>query len=139
MNVSITGRHVGVTASMKEYARAKVEKLLKFFDRATSAHVTMDMDHQNHTVEMALDLAKGARLVGKAEAPDMYAALDLAEEKLAHQLRRWKERLKDHHRGERSKGSPGRDGGEPESGGNAPAAEEQVTYEDVIEKMRRGE
>jgi ribosome-associated translation inhibitor RaiA len=81
---------------------------------------------------MSLDLARGAVLVGKAEAPDMYAALDLAEQKLAHQLRRWKERLKDHHRGDRPKGAA-------ETAGAPAGGDDQATYEDVIDRMRRGE
>jgi hypothetical protein len=59
----------------------------------------------------------------------MYAALDLAEQKVAMQLRRFNQRLKDHHR---------RDG---RPGGPATAAEplgEGATYEDVIEDLRAG-
>ena len=62
----------------------------------------------------------------------MYAACDLAEQKLAQQLRKHKERLRDHHRGERR----------TEVDATAPietAQEPEATYEDVIDKMRRGE
>jgi hypothetical protein len=71
--------------------------------------------------------------VGKAQAPDMYAACDLAEQKLAQQLRKYKERHTDHHRGERR----------PEVDLSTPAPTERTqpepTYEDVIEEMRSGE
>ncbi len=74
--------------------------------------------------------------MGKANAPDMYAACDLAEQTLAKQLRKYKERLTDHHRGERrtefdASAPPRRRRGES----RAP----EPTYEDVIEQMRRGE
>ncbi|MCA9315472.1 MAG: ribosome-associated translation inhibitor RaiA [Planctomycetota bacterium] len=137
MKILIAGRHVGVTDSMKEYARAKVEKLLKYFDRVTTARVTMDVDHQEQTVEMALEVSRGVTLVGKAGAPDMYAACDLAEQKLAQQLRRYKSRLRDHHRGEKwADAEPGV--------GEAPVAdaaggEREWTYEEVVDRMRRGE
>ena len=132
MKILITGRHVGVTESMKDYARAKAEKLGRFFDRATSCRVTMDVDRLDHMVEMVLEVSRGTTLVGKAQAPDMYAACDLAEQKLAQQMRKHKERLRDHHRGERRM----------EVDPTAPIEaqpEREATYEDVIDKMRRGE
>ncbi len=133
MRILITGRHVGVTDTMKEYAKTKAEKLLRFHDRATSCRVTMDVNNLDHEVEMVVDVSRGVRLVGKAEAPDMYAACDLAEQKLAQQLRRYKERLTDHHRGERR---PDVDASAPDE---APAGEPEATYEDVIEEMRDGD
>ena len=132
MRIMISGRHVGVTDSMKIYARAKVEKLLRYWDRATSCRVTMDVDNLEHQVEMLLEVNRGITLVGKAEAPDMYAACDLAEQKLAQQLRKFKERLTDHHRGEKP----------AHFDASAPSearGEREDTYEDVIERMRRGE
>lgn len=132
VQITITGRHLGVTEAMKSYAHAKVEKLLRFFDRTTSATVTMDIEHAEHEVEIVFDVVRGTRLVSKASAPDMYAAVDLAEQKLASQLRKLKERLRDHHRGERRHDTdltaPPRTG-----------TEELTTYEDVIERLRRGE
>jgi len=132
LRIMISGRHVGVTDSMKIYARAKVEKLLRYWDRATSCRVTMDVDNLEHQVEMLLEVNRGITLVGKAEAPDMYAACDLAEQKLAQQLRKFKERLTDHHRGEKP----------AHFDASAPSearGEREDTYEDVIERMRRGE
>lgn len=138
MQIHITGRHLGVTESMKSYAHAKVEKLLRFFDRTTSAAVTMDVTHADHEVEIVLDLPRNQRLVGKAAAPDMYAAVDLAEHKLAGQLRKAKERLRDHHRGEHARSRESRGHERPASERAAPS-DENTTYEDVIERLRRGE
>jgi putative sigma-54 modulation protein len=103
MKILITGRHVGVTEPMKEYARSKAEKLMRYFERATSCRVTMDVNHQDHAVEMVIDVSRGTRLVGKALAPDMYAACDLAEQKLAQQLRKHKERPKKRRRRRRKR------------------------------------
>ena len=69
MKIVITGRNVAVTDSMKAYAKEKVDKLTRYYDRATAAHVTMDVDHDTHQVEMVFDVPRGVRLVGKAEAP----------------------------------------------------------------------
>lgn len=139
MQITITGRHLGVTEAMKAYARTKVEKLLRFAGRTTQASVTMDVQHQDHEVEIVLDVPRGARLVGKASAPDMYAAVDLAEHKLAMQLRKAHDRRHDHHRGERARGAVPAPGPAPGAPGRAQPDEGLSTYEDVIERLRRGE
>jgi putative sigma-54 modulation protein len=118
---------------MKAYAREKVEKLQRYYDRATLVRVTLDTERDSHRVEMVFDVPRGVSLVGKAEAPDMYAACDLAEQKLAAQLRRYKQRLTDH-RGSR------RATEEIASGESTEVpSEETVTYEDVIDRLRQGE
>ena len=133
MKIMITGRHVGVTDAMKDYARSKADKLGQFFERATSCRITMDIDHLDHQVEMVLQVNRGVTLVGKAQAPDMYAACDLAEQKLAQQLRRYKGRLTDHHRG------AGRLQVDASNPGRPARPSSETTYEDVIEEMRGGD
>jgi putative sigma-54 modulation protein len=128
VRILITGRHVGVTEAMKDYAREKVGKLEKIFDRLTKVEVTMDVTHDANAVEIVVDANRGVRLVGKAEAPDMYAAIDLAEDKLARQLRKHKQRLTDHHRGEESMGSTPA----PPPGDVAAASED--SYEQEVER-----
>jgi putative sigma-54 modulation protein len=130
LRILITGRHVGVTEAMKDYAREKATKLEKIHGRLTRIEVTMDVDHDAHRVEIVADAPRGVRLVGKAEGADMYSAVDLAEEKLSGQLLRWKQRLVDHHRGEESMGSVPRGAVPPES----PEGPE-TTYEDVIDRL----
>jgi ribosome hibernation promoting factor len=102
MQIVISGRHLGVTEAMKEYAREKAGKLGKIHDRLTKIEVVMDVaPHGAHTAEMVADYHR-ARLVGKAEHPDMYAAIDLAEDKVVRQLVKQRQRSTDHHRGESS-------------------------------------
>jgi putative sigma-54 modulation protein len=143
LRIQITGRHVGVTEAMKEYAREKVEKLEKIYGRMTKVEVTLDADHARSIVEIVASANRHVRLVGKAESPDMYAAVDLAEEKLARQLVKHKQRLTDHHRGDLSMGSlvdgtvsPEARAGAPGSA-TAPGAAEE-TYDDVIDRLSRG-
>jgi hypothetical protein len=82
---------------------------------------------------MVVEANRGVTLFGKARGPDMYAACDLAEQKLAQQLRKHKERLTDHHRGARR----GASGFARRGGRRSP--EPEMTYEDVIEEMKRGD
>jgi putative sigma-54 modulation protein len=136
LKIVIAGRHADVTDSMKAYAREKVEKLRKFFDRATLARVAMDRERDVFRAEILFEVPRGVSLVGKAEAPDMFAACDLAEQKLAGQLRRYKQRLQDH-RGPRMQGAEVAESAA--ATGADTTGDESVTYEDVIDRMRRGE
>lgn len=130
VRIVVSGRHTGVTEAMKQYAQDKVGKLAKIHDRLTKIEVTMDVTHHDaHAVEIVVDASRGVRLVGKAESPDMYAAIDLAEDKLVRQLVKHKQRMTDHHRGGESMGSV------PPTDGASPSAPREDTYEDVIERL----
>lgn len=138
MRILITGRHVGVTEAMKEYAREKAAKLERIHERLTRVEVTMDVVHDTHRVEVVVDAPAGVRLVAKAQSPDMYAAVDLAEEKIARQLVRQKERLNDHHRGRESAAGPGAGRTIPGPGASPPpggGGGEEETYDDIIDRM----
>ena len=123
MRIVITGRHVGVTEAMKDYAREKVEKLEHIYGRMTKVEVTLGVVHDSNVVEIVADANRGARLVGKAESPDMYAAVDMAESKLAHQLHKHKEKLTDHRRAPQS------------PGGAPPPGPGDGTVDDVLDRL----
>ncbi len=125
---------MAVTEPMKSYAFSKAEKLMRFFERATTCRVTMDQEHLDFSVEIEIDVSRGVTLFGKAHGPDMYASVDLAEQKLSQQLRKYKERLTDHHRGRRrGKSQPRVRRG---AGPSRHRPDSEMTYEDVIEEMR---
>lgn len=96
MKVNIVGRHVRVTPDLESYAREKITKMDRFFAGIQHVDVVMEVDAGTHLVETAAVLGSGTKLVGKAEAEDMYAAIDLAEGRLKKQIRRFHSRLKDH-------------------------------------------
>jgi tRNA pseudouridine38-40 synthase len=137
----ITGRHVEVTEAIKRYANEKIDKLERIHGRMTKVEVTLDASHDRTSCEIVVATTRHARLVGKAESTDLYAAIDAAEDKLVKQLVKFKERLTDHHRGEAGAsasgaGGPAPGGGpyiEPRDKGPAP---EEMTYEQAVEKMR---
>ena len=96
MNIRITGRTGDVTAGMKAKAAAKVEKLSRFFDRITWVDVVLDVDSERKSVEMSAGLNRGQTVVAKTESDDMFTAIDLAMDKMTRQLRKHKEKLRDH-------------------------------------------
>jgi len=99
MRIEVTGRRLEITDAINAYAENKCQKLLKFFDGIQEIEVVLDTERREHheefSAELIVDVVKHDPLVSKAEAPDVYAALDLASDKMARQLKDFKEKLKE--------------------------------------------
>ncbi len=95
MKINVTARHLELTPSLKEYAEKKVMKLKKFSDRITQAKIILDVEKERHIVEILLNIAQ-KRIAGKAVAGDMYAAIDLAADKVTKQLKKKVDKMKEH-------------------------------------------
>jgi ribosome hibernation promoting factor len=97
MEVEITGRQLEVTPALRAYVLDKVSKADKYVARSFGARVILEVDNLTHVAEVILNV-KGAQITAKADAEEMYAAIDKAMDKVEHQLRRYKEKLA-HHKG----------------------------------------
>lgn len=100
MQLNITFRHLDPIDSLKNYAREKVERVNKYLDKATEAHVVLSMERHLHHADISIQ--SGSFLLrGRERSEDMYASIDLAMDKIEKQLKRYKEKLKTHHGKER--------------------------------------
>ncbi len=127
MKVNVVGRHVKVTDAMQRYAEEKAGKLDRFFKGIRHVDIVMDVNGLAHEVETAVVLGHGLKFVGKAEAEDMYAAIDAAEGKIEKQIRRFNSKLKNHR--DRSRIGTER---EAAPGDNQ---EDEATYEAIVREM----
>ena len=91
MKLIVTGRHVDVTESMKNYAREKLGRVMHERPHINEIHVIMDVQKYRHLVELSAR-GKNLELFCREEPPDMYASIDRALAKLDRQLLRYKER-----------------------------------------------
>lgn len=99
MQVSISARHGQLSDKTREKIGAKFDKLSRIFERLTSIEVTVDLEHQEALVVEALVSAEHKHdFVAREQAGELMAAVDLAIHKLEEQLRRYKEKVQDHHR-----------------------------------------
>lgn len=96
MNIQITGRHVEVTEAIKNYVDEKIGKVSQYFDSITSSKVILSVEKDTQIAEVIITVP-GTEFVAKADDKDLYAAIDLVEDKIARQLRKHKNKLRTNH------------------------------------------
>lgn len=94
-NMMVTGRHVLVTDSMKDYAMDKVSRIERFTDRILDVMITMDVQKLEHRADIVMQV-NNLKIKSSAATSDMYVSVDQAVDKLEKQLLKYKRRLKDH-------------------------------------------
>ncbi len=95
-NITVTGRHVHVTDSMKDYAIEKMSKIEKIAPRIIDVVITMDIQKLDNKVDIVMKY--GPILIkSHAKSTDMYVSIDMAIDKLDSQLRKYKSRIQDYH------------------------------------------
>lgn len=94
-NISVTGRHVVVTDSMKDYAIEKISKIERFSNRIIDVVVTMDVQKIDQRVDIVLKV-NNLKIKSHAVSDNMYASIDMAVHKIEAQLLKYKKKLLDH-------------------------------------------
>jgi putative sigma-54 modulation protein len=95
-DIHVFGRNVQVTEAMKAYAIEKVSKIEKFSVRNVSATVTMDVQRGDQKIDIIMNV-NNTRIKVHAINKDMYASIDKAVDRLKEKLRRYMERIHEHH------------------------------------------
>jgi putative sigma-54 modulation protein len=103
MQVSVTGHHVEVTVSMKDYVEKKFERLIRHSDRVMDVHCILTVEKLRHKAEATVHLT-GGKVYADAVHDDMYAAIDALADKLDRSVLKHKEKVADHHAQEAQKG-----------------------------------
>ena len=109
MQLTVKGRHVGVGARLRDHVRARLESAIsKYFNAAIDAQVVFESGKRNFTSSITIHVGSGITLQGQVDADEIFACFDIAAERVEKRLRRYKRRLRDHHkgRGGRSDGIP---------------------------------
>jgi len=96
VEIQITGRHVEVPEDVREYIHAKIGKLPRFYDRIHNVDVVLDHVAEQFTTEVIVRADHRQTFIARETGPDTFALVDLVVDKLERQLRRHKEKLRDH-------------------------------------------
>lgn len=104
MQLSIHGKQLDIGDSLRAHIERGVPALVgKYFDNPTDATVTIAKEGQSFRADISVHVGKGILVQGHARTGDPYASFDTAGEHVAKRLRRYKRRLRDHHRGRGAK------------------------------------
>jgi ribosomal subunit interface protein len=99
MRYKITGHQIDIGAALQTKVEQEIGTMLeKFSGRPTDAAVVFSRDGHEHACEATVHLSTGLNVQALGKDTEIYSALDRCVEKLEKQLRRYKRRLKNHHR-----------------------------------------
>ena len=95
MQINLTGHHVEITSSLRDYVDTKFTKLERHFDHINNVHVILNVEKLVQKAEATVHL-NGAEVFATAEHSDMYAAIDGLIDKLDRQVIKHKEKIQRH-------------------------------------------
>lgn len=98
MQVQVTGKHVDVGEALRQRVSDELStSIAKYFDRGGGADVVVSREGSAFKVDCAVTLASGQQLTSQGVGGDAHMAFDAALQKMSKRIRRYKNRLKDHH------------------------------------------
>lgn len=99
MQVQITGKNLNVGSALTSHIEQRLGQIAeRFFEGTTGAHVTVEKQRSAFVTECTLRLRTGLTLQAHGSAADAMPSFEEAASHLEKQLRRYKNRLKDHHK-----------------------------------------
>ncbi len=99
MRYQITGKHIDIGNALQTHVQVELDAVIeKYAARATDANVIFSKSAHEFVCEIMVHLSTGLNASAKAHATEIYGAFDSCRDKMEKQLRRYKRRLKDHHK-----------------------------------------
>jgi len=95
MKIIISGKQLKVTDAIKTYTEEKISRISKYSDAITEVDVVLTVED---TKSEGLVYASGTKIKIEAENKDLYAAIDDLSDRLERQVRKYKEKQKDHNK-----------------------------------------
>ena len=100
MNLQISGHHLEVTPAIHAYVTGKLERVIRHFDNVIDVNVILLVDKLTQKAEVTVHLS-GKDIHVEAVDEDLYAAVDSLVDKLDRQVVRHKNKVQNHHRGQK--------------------------------------
>lgn len=96
MKFIIVGKNIEVTEGLRAAVEDKIGKLEKYFTAETEAHVTLSVEKDRQKIEVTIPV-KGNIIRSEQVSSDMYVSIDLVEEIIERQLKKYKTKIVDKH------------------------------------------
>ena len=94
MNLVISGKNLDITEGLRSAIEEKLGKLERYFTDTTEVHVTLSTEKNRQKIEITIPM-KGSIIRAEEVSSDMYVSIDLVEEVIERQLRKYKNKLID--------------------------------------------
>lgn len=99
MRYTISGKHIDVGDALTTHVKTELGEMLdKYSQRPTDATVTFSRDAHEFLCDSVVHLSTGLTVQARGVATEVYAAFEACRERMDKQIRRYKRRLKDHHK-----------------------------------------
>lgn len=92
MKITISGKNIDVTEGLKAAVNEKLGKLEKYFTPDTNVIVTLSVEKERQKIEVTIPV-KGNIIRSEQVSNDMYVSIDLVEEVIERQLRKYKNKI----------------------------------------------
>lgn len=92
MKFIIIGRNIDITEGLKSAVQEKLGKLERYFTLETEIHVTLSVEKDRQKIEVTIPV-KGNIIRSEQVSSDMYVSIDLVEEVIERQLRKYKTKI----------------------------------------------
>jgi putative sigma-54 modulation protein len=100
VQITISARHGHLSDDTQAKIKEKLDKLHRFYDRLTAIDVTVDLEHRDAPdVDLHVSAEHKHDFVAECRAMELMASIDDVVEKMEQQLRKYKEKVQERHRG----------------------------------------
>lgn len=94
MKYVITGRNIDITEGIRSAVQEKIGKLERYFNPDTEVIVTLSVEKERQKIEVTIPV-KGKIIRAEQVSSDMYVSIDLVEEVIERQLKKYKNKIAD--------------------------------------------
>jgi ribosomal subunit interface protein len=99
MRIQVSGKQIDVGDALRTHVEERLNEAVgKYFDRPVEAVVTFCREAHEFVADSSVHLSTGMTVQAKGRSEEIYASFEGAVDRMEKQLRRYKRRLKDHHR-----------------------------------------
>ena len=96
MNISYTGRHFDIDGEMKDYIEKRLQKVKFYFSQIIQVNIIMEKERVNYVVEIKVS-ANHDLYFAKESTTEWKEAVDLVTDKIENEVKKKKDKIKDHH------------------------------------------
>lgn len=94
MRYTISGKNINITPGLKDAVESKLGKLERYFSPDTEVQVTLSVEKGRQKIEVTIPV-KGSIIRAEQDSSDMYVSIDLVEEIIERQIKKYKTKIVD--------------------------------------------